>query len=186
MWKKINNFENYEISTDGEVRSLDREVKTQKGSRHYKGKLLKPNIGTNGYYYVRLSKNGIPETKYIHKLVSETYLTNPDNLSDVDHINKNKLDNRLENLRYLDHFTNSSRSNKGINKYDKHLENNPKAKAVVGVKDGEIVEHIDCAKKLVGRYNIKYSTLKSKLQKNNCIIDGINYYYDINFKKEMV
>ena len=112
-------------------------------------------------------------------------MTNPDNLSDVDHINKNKLDNRLENLRYLDHFTNSSRSNKGVNRYDKHLENNPKAKAVVGVKDGEIVEHIDCAKKLVEKYNIKYSTLKSKLQNNNCKIGDINYYYEINFSKKM-
>ena len=185
MWKKINNFENYEISTDGEVRSLDREVKTQKGSRHYKGKLLKPNIGTNGYYYVQLSKDGISETKYIHKLVAETYLTNPDNLSDVDHINKNKLDNRLENLRYLDHFTNSSRSNKGKTVRDMSMSNNPKSKAVVGVKDGEIVEHIDCAKKLVDKYNIKYSTLKCKLQNNNCKIGGINYYYEINFSKKM-
>ena len=185
MWKKINNYENYEISTDGEVRSLDREVKTQKGSRHYKGKLLKPNIGTNGYYYVQLSKNSISETKYIHKLVAEAYLTNPDNLSDVDHINKNKLDNSLENLRYLDHYTNSSRSNKGVNRYDKHLENNPKAKVVVGVKDGEIVEHIDCAKKLVDKYNIKYSTLKCKLQNNNCKIGDINYYYEVNFSKKM-
>jgi hypothetical protein len=181
MWKKINNYENYEISTDGEVRSLDREVKTQRGSRHYKGKLLKPNIGTNGYYYVQLSKNGISETKYIHKLVTETYLTNPDNLSDVDHINENKLDNRVENLQYLNHFDNASKSNKGKNRYDKHLENNPKAKVVVGVKDGEIVEHIDCAKKLVDKYNIKYSTLKYKLQNNNCKIGGINYYYDNNF-----
>ena len=185
MWKKINNFENYEVSTDGEVRSLDREVKTQKGSRHYKGKLLKPNIGTNGYYYVILSKNGIQKTKYIHKLVAETYLANPYNLSDVDHINENKLDNHLENLRYLDHFTNASRSNKGKTVRDMSMSNNPNSKAVVGVKDGEIVEYINCAKKLIEKYNIKYSTLKYKLQNNNCKIDNINYYYEINFSKKM-
>lgn len=187
MWKNIKDFEGYyQVSTEGEVKSLDRQVKTTRGSRFYKGKILNKNIGTNGYYYVILSKNGETKTAYIHKLVAETFLEKPNEQLVVDHINENKLDNRLENLRYLSSFENTSRSNIGKDKYDKHLERNPKAKNVIGVKDDEIVEHIDCAKKLVGRYNIKYSTLKSKLQKNNCIIDGINYYYEINFKKEMV
>jgi hypothetical protein len=179
MWKSIKNYENcYQVNTDGEVRSLDRKIETRKGVRTYKGKILTPNIGTNGYYYVILSYKGINETAYIHKLVANTFLTNPNNLSDVDHINGNKLDNRVDNLQYLNHFDNASKSNKGENRYDKHLERNPKAKTVVGVKDGILIETIDCAKKLVEKYGINYSTLKYKLQNNKCVINGIYYHYE--------
>ena len=179
MWKNIKNFENcYQVSTDGEVRSLDRKIDTKNGTRTYKGKLLKPNIGTNGYYYVILSNGGVSKTAYIHRLVAEAFLQNPNRLSDVDHINENKLDNSLINLRYLSHFSNASRSNTGKNRYDKHLERNPKAKSVVGIKGGEIVERYDCAKKMVDKFGINYSTLKYKLQNKNCIIDGIEYYYE--------
>lgn len=186
MWKNINNFEDcYQVSTDGEVRSLDRKIETSKGIRTYKGKILAPNIGTNGYYYVNLSCKGKSKTAYIHKLVANAFLENPDGLSDVDHINENKLDNRACNLRYLNHFDNASKSNKGINRYEKHLERNPKAKIVLGVKDGKIIETIDCAKKLVDKYGINYSTLRKYLQHDNCVINGIEYHYEVNFNKEM-
>ena len=185
-WKDIKGYEGlYQVSSEGEVRSLDRVVKTTRGEWIYKGKKLKGNVGTNGYYYVILSKNSTAKTAYIHKLVSDTFLENLDELSDVDHINQNKLDNRVENLRYLSHFVNASRSNKGVDRYDKHLERNPKAKNVVGVKDGKIVETIDCAKKLVDKYGINYSTLRRQLQHNNCVINGIEYYYEVNFNKKM-
>ena len=181
MWKYIKNFEGlYQISTEGVIRSLDRIVKTKKGKRTYKGTVLKPNVGTNGYYYVGLSKNGKSKTYYIHKVVTDTFLENPNNLSDVDHINGNKLDNRLENLQYLSHFDNSSKSNKGVCRKSNKMEKNPKAKNVVGVKDGVIVERFDCAKKITLKYGINYSTLRKQLQNNNCIINDIQYYYEAN------
>ena len=45
-------------------------------------------------------------------------------------------------------------------------------------KDGIIIERIDCAKKLVEKYDINYSTLKYKLQNNKCVINGIDYHYE--------
>lgn len=186
MWKDIKNYEGlYQVSTDGCVRSLDRKIKTLRGNWFYKGKILKKNVGTNGYYYVVLSKNSRTKTAYIHKLVADTFLEKPNKEFVVDHINENKLDNRLVNLRYLSNFDNISRSSKGWDKYDKHLERNPKAKNVVGVKDNKVVEVIDCAKKMVYMYNINYSTLKQQLQNNHCIINDIEYYYEANFNKKM-
>ena len=182
MWKNIKNFEGlYQVSTDGEIRSLDRTVKTKKGSRTYKGKTLKPSVGTNGYYGVRLSKCGLKKSFEIHKVVAETFLVKPDKTFEVDHINGNKLDNRLENLQYLSHFDNASKSNKGICRKSNKMEKNPRAKNVIGLKDDVIIETFDCAKKITLKYGINYSTLRQQLQKNNCIINGINYYYEANF-----
>lgn len=182
MWKNYEKFADgcYQVSTNGEVRSVDRIIKTKRGERKYKGKLLKPNIGTNGYYYVNLSKAQNKKTCYIHNMVAETFLEKEDETLEVDHINGNRLDNRLENLQYLSHFDNASKSNKGICRKSNEMEKNPKAKNVVGVKDGVIVERFDCAKKITLQYGINYSTLRQQLQKNNCKINGINYFYETN------
>lgn len=101
MWKKIKDFENYEVSTDGEVRSLNY-------ARSGKCRIMKPQPNGNGYLCVGLSKNNKSHTKTIHRLVAEAFLSNPDNLRDVDHINGDRTDNRLENLRWCSHKDNQN------------------------------------------------------------------------------
>lgn len=59
-----------------------------------------------GYSIVSFYINGKCTSKSIHRLVAECYLPNPDNLSDVDHINGHRWDNRLENLRWVSHGEN--------------------------------------------------------------------------------
>lgn len=54
--------------------------------------------------YLALSSN---DYKYIHRLVATAFIPNPERLATVDHINGNKLDNRVENLRWLSHGDNS-------------------------------------------------------------------------------
>ena len=59
-----------------------------------------------GYFIVNLTLNGKITSKSVHRLVAECYLPNPDNLSDVDHINGHRWDNRVENLRWVSHGEN--------------------------------------------------------------------------------
>ena len=81
------------------------------GNIYNKNKQLKPFKGNGGYYRISLNKK-----KYsVHRLVAETFLKNPDNNPYCDHINREPLDNRLENLRWATGTENNmNRSNTKI------------------------------------------------------------------------
>lgn len=88
MWKTIEGFDNYKVSTLGRVIN----VKT--------GKVLIPFTTKNGYLMVSPSRGGVSCKRYVHRLVVETFIPNEDKSLQVNHINGIKLDNRLENLRW--------------------------------------------------------------------------------------
>ena len=180
IWKDIKDYKGlYQVSNMGNVRSLDRIILCKNGStRKCIGKLLKHNIGTNGYYYVILS-NINTKTAYIHRLVATTFINNINNLSDVDHINEDKLDNRSENLQWLSHFDNSSKSNKGIyRRSSAALSKNPRAKKVYCYDNNKLIKLYLCAKELTIEFGINYSTLRKKLQNDILFINNLKYTYN--------
>ena len=91
----------YSISNYGNVRSnwSDRPVKNLKHRvRYEKVSLLNPWVHTTGYLRVCLGRNN---PKYIHRLMAIAFLPNPDGLPQVDHIDGNRLNLSLENLRWV-------------------------------------------------------------------------------------
>ena len=102
-WKSINGYENYEISDHGNIKNI---------TTH---KMLKPRVNNRGYNNVDLYNIG-QRTKPIHRLVAEAFLENPDNKRCVDHIDRNKLNNHISNLRF------ATNSENGMNK-SKHSNN---------------------------------------------------------------
>ena len=82
-------------------------------------KFLKPRVNNNGYLFVDLYKDGKRKKYYIHKLVSQAFLPNPNNLTEVDHIDNDKMHNYLNNLQWITHKDNVRKScNKPILQYD--------------------------------------------------------------------
>ena len=95
----INNYPNYLIYSDGRVWSKKRNI------------FLKSSKVGAGYLKVALDK----KDKYIHRLVAEHYIPNPDNLNEVDHKNRDKTDNRVENLRWTTRQSNMNNTSIQIN-----------------------------------------------------------------------
>lgn len=92
-WRDIKDYEGlYQVSNLGRIQSFyfDRKL------------LLK--LRFNGHYYqVTLYKNGKPKQYNVHRLVAETFISNPKNLPYVNHKNEDKTDNSIENLEWCTH-----------------------------------------------------------------------------------
>lgn len=101
-FRAINGYDNYEISNHGRVRNVN--------SRY----ILKNSISGKGYKMVGLTLNGKRKTKSIHRLIAEAFIDNPNNYKCIDHIDRNKLNNELTNLRWATYkMNNCNRTSRG-------------------------------------------------------------------------
>jgi len=99
-FRAISVFTNYEVSSVGRIRNS----KT--------GRILKLRTRKDGYIDVCLSKNGTPKTLLVHRLVAEAFSENPLGKPDVDHIDRVKSNNSVDNLRWSTTSENLMNSNK--------------------------------------------------------------------------
>ena len=109
VWRDCVGYEGlYQVSNLGNVISLNY-------NHTGKPQILKQKIYGNGagYYYVGLSKNGKVKMHRVHRLVAEAFIPNPDNLPQVNHIDENHFNNRIENLEWCDCKYNSNYGSRG-------------------------------------------------------------------------
>ena len=99
----------YKINKNGDVWSC--------GQRKV---LMKQRLDKDGYLRANLYKNQKPKTFHIHQLLATQFIPNPDNLLIIDHIDRNKTNNNLENLRWTTHkINNQNRCPRKTNKLQK-------------------------------------------------------------------
>ena len=114
IWKDISGFEGvYEISSYGRVRSVK------------SGKILSTSKcgGCRGYLSVCLSKNGKRYGKLVHRLVAEAFIPAVEGLSEVNHKDEDKTNNRVENLEFCNHKYNMNYGTRNIRSKDTHIKN---------------------------------------------------------------
>jgi len=112
IWKDIPGYEGlYQVSNMGRVKSLERMVDDWRGGKRKIGeRVLKPRIGGGGYQTVLLYKEGCRDLR-IHQLVAITFLNHTPNGHTivVDHVDEDKINNRLDNLQLISNRENTSK-----------------------------------------------------------------------------
>lgn len=143
----------YQVSNLGRTKSLKRKfVKEEKILTYTKNK--------KGYLQVSLTKNGKTKTERVNRLVAKTFIPNPKNLPQVNHIDGNKLDNSIENLEWCDCKYNINEAWKiGLNKKRFGRENNRSRKVEQYDLNGNFIRTWDTIKQAADKLKINTANI---------------------------
>lgn len=109
FWKEIKGFENlYKVSNTGFIFS----IRTNK--------ILSLRLDSSGYPHVILYKSGKKYSKKVHRIVADTFLENPYNKPQVNHIDENKQNNNINNLEWVTAKENANHGSRTQRSTEKH------------------------------------------------------------------
>lgn len=111
IWKDTQ-YDGYQVSSLGNVRSIDRYQKNSDGKTYrYSGRVLsKTNMKGRdgyGYYVVNIRQHGKSNVVLVHRLVATAFIDNPDNLPTVNHLDGDKHNNDYHNLEWASYSDNN-------------------------------------------------------------------------------
>lgn len=127
IWRPISGYKNYQVSNYGRVKNA-------------KNQILKARRNGKGYLHLSLSKNGKIKTFTVHRLVAKTFIPNPHNYPEINHIDENKENNFVENLEWC------------TTKYN--VRYSQATKIDIYNKEGEFIETLDSLGDVAEKYNV--------------------------------
>jgi len=164
IWKPIEGFEGlYDISSHGRVFTHQ-----QFGKGHREARIRKQFLKSNGYLRVNLSKNNTQKGFYIHRLVAQNFIENPENKPQVNHIDCVKTNNHVNNLEWTSAKENVSHAwNNGLynchvgqNHHNSRLSNTQVKEIKTLLKEGVTQSYIsklyNISEKHVSKINVGY------------------------------
>lgn len=162
-WRDIKGYEGlYQISNYARVKRLNKRVRAGFGSyRTVSEKILKPQKSKYGYMRIALTKNNVRKIHFIHRLLYEAFVGKVIDGYELDHIDTDKTNNSLSNLRMV---TSKENKNNPLTLQHYSISNKKKAK-----RRGVIVMDLDS--------NILYnfSSLSDAARELNILVSGIGH-----------
>lgn len=111
-WRDVVGFEGlYKVSSFGRMASMNKTVKHWRGIRTIKPRILSFAVSQRGYYQTNLTKNHKRFYIFVHRVVAQAFIPNIENKPAVDHIDRNKLNNNITNLRWCSLLENMNNPN---------------------------------------------------------------------------
>ena len=179
IWKDIKGYEDYyQVSNKGNVKSLDRKVNSGLKNNMIVikyGKVLSKSKDRNGYFIVSLSKTNIKKSYKVSVLVAKTFIKNPNNKPQVNHINGVKSDDSIKNLEWCTNKENIQHAFKtGLcsNEYKK-------VKIIQMDLEGNFIKLWDSISEAEEKYNASHIIDCCKNRRNKCKGYRWIYYEDI-------
>lgn len=133
------------------------------------GKILKQRLNHDGYCVLTMGKKGKRVTKFVHRLVAETFIPNPDSLDTVNHIDFDRANNNIDNLEWLSHHDNILYSVEA-GRYDEHKKGECNGRAILTEKDvvkiRKLYEQGVQKYKIAKKYNRGWSTIHNVIERN--------------------
>ena len=134
-WRKAVGYDMYSVSDEGHVRN------------DLRGKILKQTVSKTGYAYLTMVQGKKHYMRYVHRLVGEAFIPNPDNLPQIDHIDGNKLNNTVSNLRWVSASENRTaygNEQRAINRQREVVAINETGEKIVFASRQEAAQHFEC------------------------------------------
>jgi len=135
IWKSIEGYEDYEVSNLGRVKSF----------KVNKVKIMKGTVNSLGYYRVKLSRNKKNKIFNVHVLMAKAFFNHtPDGNKGlvVDHIDNNKLNNKLDNLQLISNRENLSKDRSGASKHTGVSWYKARSKWLAGIRINGVRKHL--------------------------------------------
>ena len=182
IWRDVADYNGaYQVSSMGRVRSTDRTISLSNGrQRHLIGHIIQPHDNGLGYQQVNLMDESHKlHAMLVHKLVLDTFMPlsadESQTLTDVDHINNDRADNRLSNLRRCTHADNLRKA---------HRMNQIRNACIAINEDGEIVLRAESMTAMAGLLNVSQSAISNHVNSGKPLVTGLKVVRDNDTDKQ--